>query len=58
MNAIRICGEMLCRMKLTDPSQRPAGSAPVEMLVFSFPIQLPSEAEPDSGGEPGSGGAQ
>ena len=46
------------RERLTDPSQRPAGSAPVEMLVFSFPIQLPSEAEPDSGGEPGSGGAQ
>jgi DNA-binding transcriptional ArsR family regulator len=39
--------------RLTDPAQRPAGSAPVEMLLFTFPLQLPA-AESDS--EPGSGG--
>jgi DNA-binding transcriptional ArsR family regulator len=32
--------------RLTDPSQRPPGSVPVEMLVFSYPLALPpSEAE-------------
>jgi DNA-binding transcriptional ArsR family regulator len=41
------------RERLTDPAQRPPGSAPVEMLVFTFPVELP-EAE----GEPGTGGAQ
>jgi DNA-binding transcriptional ArsR family regulator len=33
------------RERLTDPSQRPPGAVPVEMLVMSFPIQLPP---PDS----------
>ena len=27
--------------RLTDPSQRPPGSVPVEMLVFSYPLRLP-----------------
>jgi hypothetical protein len=27
--------------RLTDPSQRPAGSVPVEMLLFSYPMSLP-----------------
>ncbi len=27
--------------RLTDPSQRPPGAVPVEMLVMSFPVQLP-----------------
>jgi len=37
--------------RLTDPSQRPAGSVPVEMLLFSYPIGLP---EGDGGdGPPG-----
>src|ERR1017187_2840179 len=31
------------RDRLTDPSQRPAGSAPVEMLVFSYPVALPGQ---------------
>jgi DNA-binding transcriptional ArsR family regulator len=31
--------------RLTDPSQRPPGSAPVEMLVFSYPLSLP-QADP------------
>jgi len=60
------------RERLTDPSLRPAGSVPVEMLVFSFPLNLP-DAEGDSvasadsaasagaatpaDGEPPSGGA-
>ena len=29
------------RARLTDPSQRPPGAVAVEMLVMSFPIQLP-----------------
>jgi DNA-binding transcriptional ArsR family regulator len=29
------------RGRLTDPSQRPAGSLPVELLVMSYPISLP-----------------
>jgi len=41
------------RERLTDPARRPPGSAPVDMLMFAFPAQLP-EAED----EPGSGGAQ
>ncbi len=28
--------------RLTDPSTRPADAVPVEMLVFAYPIQLPS----------------
>jgi DNA-binding transcriptional ArsR family regulator len=35
--------------RLTDPSLRPAGSVPVEVLTLSFPIALP---------EPGAGGGQ
>ena len=35
--------------RLTDPSQRPPGSVPVEMLVFSYPLALP---EPGSGDRP------
>src|SRR6185437_7462891 len=27
--------------RLTDPSQRPPGSVPVEMLIFSYPMELP-----------------
>jgi len=27
--------------RLTDPSQRPPGAVPVEMLLMSFPVQLP-----------------
>lgn len=27
--------------RLTDPSLRPAGAVPVEMLIFSYPIRLP-----------------
>ena len=49
--------------RLVDPAQRPAGSAPVELLMFSFPIRLPaaedvpgSGSEPGPHGEPGSGG--
>jgi Helix-turn-helix domain len=38
--------------RLTDKSQRPAGSVPVEMLLFSYPISLPaarSDDEPPGG---------
>jgi predicted transcriptional regulator len=31
------------RERLTDPSTRPPGSTPVEMLLFSYPIALPAE---------------
>lgn len=31
------------RERLTDPASRPAGSVPVEMLVFSYPITPPPE---------------
>jgi DNA-binding transcriptional ArsR family regulator len=44
--------------RLADPAQRPPGSAPVELLTFSFPIRLPAaEGEPGSGSEAPSGGA-
>jgi predicted ArsR family transcriptional regulator len=29
------------RERLTDPSKRPAGAVPVELLAFSYPMQLP-----------------
>ena len=49
------------RERLTDPSLRPPGSVPVEMLMFSFPLSLP-EAEGDSAapadGEPPAGGTE
>jgi DNA-binding transcriptional ArsR family regulator len=38
--------------RLTDPSQRPPGSVPVEMLIFSYPMELPP-AEGDD--QPGPG---
>jgi len=38
--------------RLTDPSQRPPGSVPVEMMIFSYPMELPP-AEGD--GQPGPG---
>jgi len=28
--------------RLTDPSLRPPGAVPVEMLIFSYPIRLPA----------------
>jgi DNA-binding transcriptional ArsR family regulator len=40
------------RDRLADPALRPAGSVPVELLLFSYPLQLPA-AEGDS--EPGAG---
>jgi predicted transcriptional regulator len=33
--------------RLTDPSKRPAGSMPVEMLMFSYPIALPEPGGDD-----------
>jgi DNA-binding transcriptional ArsR family regulator len=30
--------------RLTDPSTRPAGSVPIEVLTFAFPIELPPDA--------------
>lgn len=31
------------RERLTDPSARPKGAVPVELLVFAYPIALPPE---------------
>jgi DNA-binding transcriptional ArsR family regulator len=31
------------RERLTDPSKRPPGSVPVEVLMFSYPVALPSQ---------------
>jgi hypothetical protein len=35
-----------CRERLTDPSLRPAGAVPVEMLLFSYPIAMPPAGPP------------
>jgi DNA-binding transcriptional ArsR family regulator len=44
--------------RLADPSLRPPGSAPVEMLTFNYPIRHPAAGDGAAGaGEPG-GGAQ
>jgi DNA-binding transcriptional ArsR family regulator len=32
-----------CRDRLEDPSLRPPGSVPVEMLLFSYPLSLPEK---------------
>jgi hypothetical protein len=32
------------RERLTDPSKRPPGAVPVELLAFSYPMQLPPAA--------------
>jgi DNA-binding transcriptional ArsR family regulator len=39
--------------RLTDPSKRPPGSLPVEMLLFSYPLSYPSEDGTASGTEAG-----
>jgi DNA-binding transcriptional ArsR family regulator len=33
-----------CQERLQDPTKRPSGSVPVEMLVFSYPLALPERA--------------
>ena len=40
------------RDRLADPSRRPAGAVPVELLMFSFPIEMPAG---DDGPVPGEG---
>ena len=35
------------RDRITDPSLRPAGSLPVELLLFAYPIRPPEEPEPE-----------
>lgn len=39
--------------RLTDPSRRPAGATPVELLLFAYPTELP----PPGGDEPAANGA-
>jgi DNA-binding transcriptional ArsR family regulator len=41
------------RERITDPSLRPPGAVPVELLTFSFPIGLPGAGEPADGGNEG-----
>lgn len=44
--------------RLTDPTQRPPGSVPVELLVAAYPMELPKAAGAGkpSAGKPGAGG--
>lgn len=39
------------RERITDPSRRPPGAVPVELLMFSFPIGLPDAGEPADRGD-------
>ncbi len=39
------------RDRITNPSRRPPGSAPVELLIFSFPVGLPTETDDTTGDE-------
>jgi DNA-binding transcriptional ArsR family regulator len=43
--------------RLTDPSMRPPGSVPVELLMFAYPLELPkTDVDSESGtGEPSTG---
>ena len=37
--------------RLADPSKRPAGSVPVELLLFSYPIALPAAGDQNAAGQ-------
>jgi DNA-binding transcriptional ArsR family regulator len=37
--------------RMADPSKRPAGSVPVELLLFSYPIALPPAGDAEAGDE-------
>ena len=39
------------RERITDPSLRPPGTAPVELLTFSYPIGAPDAGEPADRGD-------
>jgi DNA-binding transcriptional ArsR family regulator len=39
------------RERITDPSLRPPGAVPVELLTFSYPIDLPAAGEPADHGD-------
>jgi DNA-binding transcriptional ArsR family regulator len=39
------------RDRITDPSLRPPGAVPVELLTFSFPLSLPGAEEPADRGD-------
>jgi DNA-binding MarR family transcriptional regulator len=41
------------RERLTDASKRPPGSVPVELLMFSYPLALPSEPAGEAGTDGG-----
>ena len=38
----------LFRERLSDPAQRPAGSVPVELLLFSYPMAHPAAGGPET----------
>lgn len=40
-----------CRERLTDPSLRPPGAVPVELLTFSYPMGPPGAGEPADRGD-------
>jgi len=40
------------RERIANPEQRPAGALPVEMLLFSYPIQHPDAASDTTAGRP------
>jgi hypothetical protein len=37
--------------RLADPSQRPPGSVPVELLLFAYPLELPKPGHEDTQAE-------
>jgi hypothetical protein len=41
--------------RLTNPASRPAGCAPVEMLVLAYPITMPPDTGPPDTGSPEAG---
>jgi hypothetical protein len=41
----------LFRERMADPSRRPAGSLPVQLLLFSYPIAHPEAAAAEPGHE-------
>lgn len=39
----------LFRERMADPSKRPAGSVPVELLLFSYPLAHPTDGDVETG---------
>ena len=43
--------------RITDPSTRPAGSVPVELLAFAYPVDFPPDSDEQAGTDSGAPGA-